>query len=1032
MDKSCPEKNHHLAPPQNEPIAIIAMACRFPGADNITEFWQNLIEDREVMSEIPTNRWDWRTLNPSVNSKHNHTSVNRGGFINDIDAFDAAFFGISPREAKRMDPQQRLILELGWHCLENAGYAPDSLSGQDVGVFIGCGTHDYHLRQAQSGDEIERYDAAGTCSSAGISGRLSHFFNFHGPSQTIDAACASSMVALQQAIHALTVKECSAALVGGVHLMSSPHNLIALDRMHILSGTGRARAFDADADGYVRGEGAAVVMLKTLANALAEGDTPLAIIRGLAVNHNGRSRSVTSPNAFAQARVIRAAYEKCGLTPFDVNYIEANGTGSPLGDCIEIAGLMRAMRAFKKPPETTSDFQCALSSVKDQIGHLEAAAGLAGLIKTVLAMQHGRLPKTHNFKQLNPRINLQGAPFFVLQQEQEWHPLRDTDGSPLPRRAGISAFGLSGVNAHLVLEEAPALPLKKTTTLRGPLLLTLSAASVQSLKVLAQHYSTLLTNHPGEAGAICTHANRDRAQLTIRWACIAEHPDQLVTELRALTHSSDYTATLRQQLSSTKKLDVDTKDLLRRAQSFCQGEYVDWSSFYPDLPPLSFDLPLYPFEKTTYWVEVSETAKTNKTISQSNWMELNHDGCGLICQESILPQAGESYLLDHQLSGQSVLPAAGYVHLVLTVIARSEQLCGQTPFALEHLEFHRLLNINEPIQLKTLLRRQSGLDEEWAFEVLAQPNLLESAVCYASGKIRMKGLTTPTIPEFPASLTALSASDFYTMCSTAGWHYGQNFQAIRLLRYYQNTCWAEVSLPQGLSPGSAGTLHPVLLDAALQSLAPLITDLAVNQIPLPISLAGFQLVTADSQPTQLVSTLVSVGEESAEANVWLLDDDHKLVAVLTHLKVQFLPANRLDALLAQSTVQQAPGFYLPPACIPVDALVTLPQEKTHTQLAEGIGQILIGILGDAIKERLETTSDDRLNLTALGMDSLSSMEFKRQLKHWLQIDLSTDRLLGGSTLADLITVVQQKLLLNELTHPKTDLGSTTDMEVFEL
>ncbi len=1032
MDKSCPEKSHTQTPRQSEPIAIIGMACRFPGADNIAEFWQNLMNGREVISEVPANRWDWKALRQTSYAKYNQSSVNRGGFINHVDAFDAAFFGVSPREAKRMDPQQRLILEIGWHCLENAGYAPESLSGREVGVFIGCGTHDYHLRQEQSGGKIESHDAVGMCSSAGVSGRLSHFFNFHGPSQTVDAACASSLVAIHQAVHALTARECSVALVGGVHLMSSPNNLIALDQMHILSGTGRSRAFDARADGYVRGEGAAMVMLKPLAQALADGDTPLAVIRGVAVNHNGRSRTVTAPNAFAQARVIRAAYEKSGLTPFDVNYIETNGIGSPLGDSVEIAGLTRATRAFKKPGQKIPDAQCALGSVKDQIGHLEAAAGMASLIKTVLAMRHGRLPKNHNFERLNPRIKLEGTPFFVLQQEQEWHPVRGTNGTVLPRRAGISAFGPFGVNTHLVVEEAPALPLIGTNETGGPLLLTLSATSDRSLRTLAQHYSTLLIKQPGKARAICAHANRNRAQLPIRWACITEQTDRLVAELGALIEGESPTATLHQWLPPADKSNAHTKALRHLAQLFCQGEHIDWRSVYPDLSPLPFDLPLYPFERTSYWIDMDNTAKTGKTDNQQNWTEINHDGCRLICYETSIPQAEESYLLEHRLSGQSILPAAAYLHLVLTTIARSEQLSGQRFFTLEELEFHRLLNINEPVHLKTLLRHRNGLKDEWSFEVLAQPNLLDAATCYASGHIRMQSLSVPAAPEFSKNSTSLSVSDFYEMCSEAGWKYGQPFQAIRSLCYNRESCWAEVSLPPGLTFGSPGTLHPVLLDAALQSIAPLVASQAENKLPLPVSLAGFQLIDTHTQPTRLVSTLLSIGEDSAEINLWLLSDDQRVVAVLTQLKIQFLPANRLEALLAQSPEQQANALRLPAACIPASTLLALPPEDTRKQLLEGIHQILVGILGEEIQERLETFSEERLNLTALGMDSLTSMEFKRRIKHWLQIDLSTDRLLGGSTLSDLVVVVQQKLLLNELTHTEADSGSTTEMEVFEL
>lgn len=430
------------------PIAIVGMHGRFPGAADTSSFWSNLSGGTDVVGEIPAERWDWRRLH-GEKSAQDETSYSRwGGFTEHVDCFDAAFFGILPREAESMDPQQRLFLQTAYCAFEDAGISPRDLAGRKVGVFVGVGNADYPVLMRGDRVPLDAYRGTGMALTA-IPNRVSFQFDLRGPSCAVDTACSGSLVALHRAVASLRSGECELALVGGVNLLLGPELYVAFSKAEMLSPTGRCRTFDAGADGYVRGEGVAALVLRPLDAALADSDYVYGLVRGSAENHGGRAHSFTAPNPEAQADVIVEAWKRAGLALGDAAFIESHGTGTPLGDPIEIDGLEKALSLSRGPERPDGAGPIFVSSLKSHIGHLEAAAGIAGVIKAVLSIQRMELPGNLHFERLNPQIDLGRSRLAIP------HETVRLQASGAPLLAGVSSFGFGGVNAHVVLEGSP-------------------------------------------------------------------------------------------------------------------------------------------------------------------------------------------------------------------------------------------------------------------------------------------------------------------------------------------------------------------------------------------------------------------------------------------------------------------------------------------------------------------------------------------------------------------------------------------------
>lgn len=531
---------------KSEPIAIVGMGCRFPGGANTPEsFWELLRQGKDGITTVPPQRWDIDAYYDDDPDVPNKMYARYGGFIDDVDQFEPQFFGITPREAIAMDPQQRLLLEVSWEALENAGIAPQKLTGTQTGVFAGIGLDDYAKRQIKYGVPIDAYTGSGNAFCF-ASGRLSYLLGLQGPSLAIDTACSTSLVTVHLACQSLRSGECNLALAGGVSLMLSPEVTLYLSKTRALSPDGRCKTFDQDANGYVRGEGCGMVVLKRLSSAIADGDNILALIRGSAVNQDGPSSGLTVPNGTAQQAVIRQALASGKVTPEQISYLEAHGTGTALGDPIEVRVIHGTFGKGR-----SQDNPLIVGSVKTNIGHLEIAAGVASLIKVILSLQHQEIPPHLNFKELNPDL---AASAKCLKIPTTIIPWQRTEQ---PRMAGISSFGLSGTNAHIIIEEPPSLTVTLTSVERPRHVLTITAKSEAALKALTARWEDYLGDRSQmNLADLAFTANTGRGSFNHRLAILAESTQEARQHLAAFNQQQPSLNVLSKQVEKGKQRKI--------------------------------------------------------------------------------------------------------------------------------------------------------------------------------------------------------------------------------------------------------------------------------------------------------------------------------------------------------------------------------------------------------------------------------------------------------------------------------------------
>jgi acyl transferase domain-containing protein/acyl carrier protein len=850
---------------RTEPIAIIGMGCRFPGgATDPERFWNLLRDGTDAITEVPAQRWDADAFyNPDPDAPGT-MCTRHGGFLEQHDWFDAQFFGISPREAARMDPQHRLMLEVAWEALEDAGQLRDRSAGSRVGVFIGITANEHaHLQMAAGGaEEVDAYHITGNALNT-AAGRLAFVLGFRGPCMAIDTACSSSLVAVHQACASLRIGECEMALAGGVNLILSPIGSIALTKARVLSPSGRCRAFDNAADGIVRGEGCGVIVLKRLSAALAAGDCIHAVIRGSAVNHDGASSGLTVPNGPAQEAVIRQALAAARLQPSEVSLVEAHGTGTPLGDPIEVEAL-GAVYGEGRPPGDP----LRLGSLKTNIGHTEASAGIAGLIKLALALRHEIIPPHLHFDAPSRHIRWSKLPLAVVTRATPW------PRGERARIAAISSFGFSGTNAHVLVAEAPpaAAPVECPA---GAQVLALSAKSAPALRALAERFQSFLSaRREVPLGDICFSANTGRLHFAHRLAAVAAGAGEMAQNLGAFLAGATAPGLF------FGKTDAPAGDgTCEIAARYAAGGTTDWAALYRDRPSRRVALPTYPFQRERFGLDFTGFAPPARAEHALLGRRLR-----LADTEEVRFAAelkADAFLRDHRVFGAVVVPATALAEMALAAGAS----IGRGGVALTDFVIEQALTLPESgrREVQTLLA-PSGAVRIFSSDGAGEWTLHASGtVCREDGE--------PPAPAIDFQAIAARCTEqcdpaaLYERYRERGVEYGPAFRGLESVRRAPGAAVGRIAAP-GAATGFC--LHPALLDSAFQLLGAAFPDDAADSGDsfLPVGFESLRIFRAGCVAGSAAIEVRPVAAEKFVADLLLVDKHGGAIAELRGLAIK--------------------------------------------------------------------------------------------------------------------------------------------------
>jgi bacillaene polyketide synthase PksL/BaeL len=645
----------HLAP-LDDKIAIVGMSGRYPQANNLQEYWANLVEGRNSIVEAPASRWDVNRYYDPDRAKKDKTYSRWLGALDDIDCFDPLFFRISPHEAEHMDPQHRLFLQESYKAFEDAGYSSNSLSNKKCGVYLGITTSEYMSLLLRNGV----VSAPVTSNSYAIAAaRIAYYLNLKGPAIAVDTACSSSLVAIHLASQALSSREIDMALAGGVSLWLTPESYIAMSQAGMFSPAGQCKTFDDTADGIVNGEGVGVLVLKRLRDAQEDNDFIYGVILGSGINQDGKTNGITAPSVNSQIELEREIYARHKINPDTIGYVEAHGTGTRLGDPIELEALATVFNE-----KTTRKNYCGLGSVKSNIGHTTAAAGVAGVQKVLLSMRHRTLVPSLNVTKETSRFDFKNSPFYIVREKQTW----DVAPGSL-RRAAVSSFGFSGTNAHLVIEEyAPPPDQAACSGENGPFIVPLSAKTAEQLEEKARDLlkfirasqergqpaeESMPSSEPIDLAAVAYTLQVGRDAMEERLSFVVSSVDQLVEKLSAyidgerniesayegrVEPGNEYMTTMGRDDDMQEVIDrwIARKKLAKLAQSWARGVNVDWSKLYDEAAPRRVSLPTYPFAKERYWVaEAPVRTDVESRFEVDNTLKSIDDIMNKICDDAM-------------------------------------------------------------------------------------------------------------------------------------------------------------------------------------------------------------------------------------------------------------------------------------------------------------------------------------------------------------------------------------------------------------
>lgn len=889
-----------------EPIAVIGIGGILPGANNLEEYWDNLMQEKSLIREIPPERWTWQSTHLTELSESEQECLKWGGFIENVDQFDSKFFNITPLEAELMDPQIRLLLQTVWHTVEDSGYKMSSLGAKNMGVFIGAQFSDYRALVG-AGLTLEAQVATGN-EMAMLSNRISYQYNFNGPSETITTACSASAVAIHRAVHSIQHGESEMAIAGGVSLMLDPDTFLTVSRLGVLSSDGRCKPFDKKANGYVRGEGVGCIFLKPLSKAMEDGDHIYGVIRGSAENHGGRGHSLTAPNSAAQAELLIQAYNHAGLSPSTLGYIEAHGTGTELGDPVEIEGLKQAFSSLlEQNGEEAIPNQCGIGSVKSNIGHLEPASGIAGIIKVLLSLKHRTIPRSIHLEETNPYINLKGTPFYLMTETKKWEQKYDAEGKPIPRRAGISSFGFGGSNAHLILEE-----FENYAPVNGEMgqayLIVLSAKHNRVLQANATALLRYLENKPMNNLALQDIAYtlmEGREHMAKRVAIIADSVHDLIHKLScfisgktALEHID-----IKDHIFLDDGQDTGSESWLHdAARKWVAGGALEWKTLFPADRPRRLPLPTYSFLKEKHWVDTNKTLiswSTQQNITEEIWLHpLLHQNTSTLQEQMFTStfSGAEFFIRDHEINGAQILPGTAILEMAFQAMKFS---APDTPFFLKEMDWLKPITFTR--RKVTIALYPQGEDIE--FEVRTGDH--REFQIHACGKLalttREPMIESKNIEEIiSGSRIQLSKKQIYQMFQQAGFHYGHTFQTIEYVQANETQAISKLSLPsEARQSFSLYRLHPAILDGALQTVSGLLSQEENHKqsLFLPFAMKGLELF----QPLT----------EQCFAHVAKLEEEKQLQSEIIKFAVRIYDSNgRLLLRIKEFSTKIVPATFM--------------------------------------------------------------------------------------------------------------------------
>jgi len=887
-----------------EPIAIIGVHGYYPHSANLYDYWDNLKQGSNLIDVVSPTRWNFEEFydpDPAA-ALDGRIYCKWGGFLDDYDKFDAQFFNLSTEEARVTDPQERLFLESVWAAIENAGYTRESLKmrfpkarSADVGVFVGVTTNSYHLWAPE-----EHSRGNFVCPSAmpwSIANRVSYFFDFNGPSMPVDTACSSSLVALHLACESLRGRECQVAIAGGVNLYLHPSKYQSLCRGRMLSLDGKCHSYGAGADGFVPGEGVGTVVLKPLSRAIADQDHIYAVILGSAFDHSGRSNGYSAPNPNSQANLISRILEKAHVHPETIGYVEGHGTGTQLGDSIEIAALTKAFRK-----QTTKTGFCPIGSVKANIGHSESAAGMASLAKVIMQMKHQRLAPSIHSDEVNPNIEFRESPFYLQHGFSEWV-------SPLPRRALINSFGAGGVNACLIVEEYRNTSLTQDARAAGPCVFTVSAKNEERLREYVHRLLVHLRSEPDvDLANLCYTLQVGREAMEERLALVVSNVNELIDRLsewsRRQSSPDVYRGSAGPRRGSSRpskvaQANLRGQNLRELASMWAAGEDVKWESLYPGTRPRRTGLPTYPFARERCWITDAPIPERRRLSDAQLHPLIGYNSSTLkeVCFSSSLPDTA-FYAVDHKVNGERFFPGAGFLEMAC--------IAGNVAGEQRVRKIKDIVWVQPLIFLtgrQTLRISLKHIRDSVEYTISSADDDNETIV-HSEGRLEfIDDWTKPARPradtEDRISIQALKAqcgtpqhaAAFYRKFSDYGLQYGPSFQTLQEIYINGAFALSKLKIPDHLKGDfDQFILHPSMVDGALQTIAALAGGVDSTMPYVPFALDEVEIVHPLSQTcyayAEYADSQMRNHTGARKFNIRILNESGNLLIALRNLYVR--------------------------------------------------------------------------------------------------------------------------------------------------